>query len=63
MKIDFVYGDADWSGMYIDGKLVYENHTMDYETVLEVLGIEYTDTYIDINGQLPEKFEDVKIVE
>ena len=29
----------DWSGLYVDGKLVYENHTIPLRVLAEHLGI------------------------
>ena len=34
--------EGDWMGVYIDGRLVYENHSIDEDHLLDLLGIEYT---------------------
>jgi hypothetical protein len=35
--------DGDWQGIYIDGKLEYEGHSIRYWDVFEVLGIKFTE--------------------
>lgn len=64
-KITFVDGD-DWEGMYIDGKLIIENHVLSVPEVLEKSGLEYDEVFADQDwlaehGSLPEKLKDVKI--
>lgn len=36
MKVDFVYF-SDWTAMYVDGKLAYQNTRIDGYTALQVL--------------------------
>lgn len=64
MNIAFVDGD-DWQGLYLDGKLVLENHSLYSIEVLEALKIKFK--YIEAdgdwmmeNGHLPEKLSQVK---
>lgn len=35
-KLDIIYID-DWCGLYIDGKLYYEGHSIEPETVLNAI--------------------------
>jgi hypothetical protein len=63
-KIDLVYGD-DWIGLYLDGKLVEEGHSLEPFHVLDALGIKHTYHAADIDwlheeGCLPERLDDVK---
>lgn len=63
-KITFVSGD-DWKGLYVDGKLVYENHSIPNYIVLDKLGIDYDEIEADLDwldkvGCLPEKLSQVK---
>ncbi len=46
MKIS-IYKVEDWQALYIDGKKVFENHTITPEDILDAMNIEYTSTYID----------------
>jgi len=64
-KFHFVYGD-DWEGLYIDGKLVTEGHAITVEEFAEIIGVEFNESFADIDwlqeeGSLPEKLEDVKL--
>ena len=40
-KIDFVWW-SDWTALYIDGKSVYQGHTLDETHLLDLLGIPYS---------------------
>ena len=67
-KLDYVYGD-DWCGIYVDGLLVAEGHSL---STMEVVGIcmlhridNATSSPVDIEwlhdrGDLPRQIEDVK---
>lgn len=66
MKITFV-GDpgGDWEGLYIDGKLVIENHSLQWWQVLYALKIEYDsfdadEEWLQEKGSLPNDLKDVK---
>lgn len=49
MKIDFVYDDeGDWVGMYVDGVLKVENHSLSERTVLEAAGIQANYYYVNL---------------
>lgn len=37
----------DWIEIYIDGELKYENHSIRWEKLLDLLDIEYTSEYIE----------------
>jgi len=50
-KIDIATAD-DWTALYIDGKVVYQNHSIEAVEVLELLGITYTQH--DFEGDLDE---------
>lgn len=63
-KIMLVFAD-DWSGLYINGKLEYEGHSIEPENVLTVLNIPYEEKWADeewLNdlGRLPKKLSEVK---
>lgn len=58
MDVTIVKGD-DWQGLYVDGKLKTEDHTLLVEDVLNNLGIRFTRLNADIDwlherGALPE---------
>ena len=44
--IKFVFAD-DWTGLYVDGKLKYQNHSIDERKLLELLGIEFSSIYVE----------------
>lgn len=65
IKIDYVTGD-DWEGLYIDGNLVEENHTISIFDLLETLEdrklltfecTEVNQNYLEDLGNLPDNFE------
>jgi len=63
--VDIVYAD-DWEGLYINGKLVMEEHSLSTASIFEALGVEYDLFEADVEwladrGNLPPKFEDVKV--
>jgi hypothetical protein len=66
MKITFV-GEpgGDWEGLFIDGKLVREGHSLHWSHVLEALGIEYDsfdadEDWMYEHGSFPDDLKDVK---
>jgi len=63
-KITIVDGDS-WEGLYIDGKLIIENHTLSLYDVLDAIGVKYKHVLVDDewlykHGTLPKKLSDVK---
>lgn len=47
MKVTFVHNeDGDWIAMYVDGNLVYANHSIDEEKVAELLGVSFQSFYV-----------------
>lgn len=59
-QINYVQGD-DWCGLYIDGKLVHEGHSIDVTQILSILDIAHHITYVNDDwmysrGRLPENF-------
>lgn len=63
MKATIVYDEyGDWEGLYIDGKLVDEGHTLSTNRVLRALKIEFSSLEIDmekLDNDLPEDLEKV----
>ena len=62
-KITFVFGEAEWDGMYIDGKMVHQDHSLRLFEVLKALGIQYEtrdvdQEWLDNRGHLPDNLED-----
>jgi hypothetical protein len=60
-----VRGD-DWEGLYIDGKLETEGHSLSPSDIFKVLDIRVTnhdldDEWICEQGSLPENFDEVKL--
>ena len=67
IDIKYVAGD-DWQGLYIDGGLVEENHSIRIIDLLEMLegrGVltfdyhEVNQGYLEDLGNLPDKFDDI----
>lgn len=64
-SIVFVTNNDDWEGMFVDGKLEYQNHSLHYEKILRILGIEFS--FVEVNeewlserGRLPTDLADIK---
>lgn len=67
LKVTLTYSDNDWLGVYFDGQLVYEGHSLRARELLELLEgrgvLDYEDycfskaeeAYLDDVGNLPEK--------
>lgn len=57
---------SDWSGVYIDGKLVTQGHSIDIRDFIEQLGgrvvwIETDEQWLENDaGEFPENLHDVK---
>lgn len=66
---EIVIVDADdWAGLYIDGKLVYEGHSIDYRQVFKHLNIDYSRKEADFEwmdevGRLPENLSEVELAD
>ena len=58
----------DWKAIYVDGKLRYENHTLDADDVLQALGINSEhllcdNDWLEKQGcRLPKNLKEVKHV-
>lgn len=55
---------GDWEGLYIDGFLVLEGHSLSARQVLEAMKIPTTwrsapSDYFDNNSRLPERLKDL----
>lgn len=54
----------DWKGLYVNGDLKCENHSLHYRDIFEALGIEYEVVEIDMEelnmGRLPDSFTGLK---
>ena len=67
-KIALFWGD-DWEGLYINGKLVYENHNVDAKVIMRELAkhgmdaaeAEVDDDWLMEKGRLPEDATDVVV--
>jgi len=63
-KVVLVDGD-DWQGLYVNGKLETQGHSVELDDVLKVFGITIDTIYADLDwlsdlGYLPDKLKDVK---
>ena len=64
-KVTYVQGD-DWEGVYIDGKLEIEGHSIDFREVLDKMGVQVESISADCNwlherGRLPDNLSEVKV--
>ena len=51
---------GDWEGIYVDGKLIDEGHSLDPRMVLDAVGVQYDHRETNLKmGSLPENLEDV----
>jgi hypothetical protein len=71
MNIDLVRGD-DWEGIYLDGFLQLENHSLRLSDVLELLMDQQIDGFhqhtadeewLEERGRLPENLSEVQLAE
>jgi hypothetical protein len=58
----------DWQGLYLNGELVLEDHSLHPTKVLESLGIKFellsaNEEWLEEQGRFPEKFADVVLDE
>jgi len=53
MDILIVYVD-DWCGLYIDGELKHQGHSLESDTLLEHLGLEYKIKWLDDNEEFDQ---------
>jgi len=57
--------DGDWEALYLDGELKLEGHSLAWEHILDLLGIEYEKTEIGLEAleqmafSFPKKLTDV----
>lgn len=53
---------GDWLAIYVDGYLEYENHSIEYEKLLDMVSADYVSMEGDFSstGRAPEKLKDVK---
>ncbi len=63
-KLTRVYCE-DWEGVYLDGVLVAQGHSVDISDVAAALGVEYQSVeadsdWLEDEGELPESLSDVK---
>lgn len=64
-QITLIQAD-DWCGLYINGKLATEGHSIDHGEFCEAVGIVLVEKWADCKwledrGRLPEKLSDVKL--
>lgn len=68
-QISIVGNGDDWEGLYVDGKLALQGHSLGrVQDVLEILGFDVLDRlteegWLEDIGYLPENMEDVKFEE
>jgi hypothetical protein len=64
-KQDIVFvndNSGDWVGIYINGKLVRENHSYEADDMLDILDIPYTTHWVYMEtARLPYNLSDVKL--
>ena len=63
-KYVVAYGDG-WEGLYVDGKLACETHSIKASEMLDIMGIkvnyiEVDQDWLDENGSLPSTLAKVK---
>jgi len=65
-EVTIIRGD-DWSGVYLNGELMIEGHSIDEQSLLEAMGYFVSGKYIDneeiweeMGNNCPQKLEDVE---
>ena len=64
-RLTIVTNYDDWEGVYLDGKIIDQGHSIDWKLVLSELGFtldeqEADHDWLAYEGYLPEKIEDCK---
>lgn len=56
--------DGDWEGLYVDGRLVFEGHSIQWRQMLEALDVDYNSFDCDqqwlFDNGLPKELDKVK---
>lgn len=61
MKVVLVSSfDGDWEGIYVDGKLKAEGHSLRADEILTAVGIKAEEKEAEIDGCLPPELKKVK---
>ncbi len=63
-QITFVNSeDGDWVGVYLDGKLVQQDHSLDCDDILDILKIEYKSYWVNMEdgSRLPGDLAEVNL--
>lgn len=60
----FILRAEDWQGLYIDGELVHEDHSVDAETLADYAGLDFDTVYEDgldlaYRNGFPQKLSDL----
>jgi len=63
-RLTLVRGD-DWEGLYLDGKLIWQGHTLESDVLLDLLQIENNTIWANLDwlheqGGLPEELAEVR---
>lgn len=61
-EVVLVKGD-DWEGIYINGRLIFENHSLSAKEIFRILGfdiIDVDDQWLGDRGSFPENISEVK---
>jgi len=59
-EIVIVNGDeGDWTGLYVDGVLKYEDHSLEASYVLKILGVKFKEAEVTVDGYLPKYLKDL----
>lgn len=62
-SVHLVYMD-DWQALYVDGKLVLENHSLRAKDILKAIGVEFQALHLEENLEirecLPANFEELQ---
>ena len=60
-QIDLVRLNDDWLGVYIDRKLVYQDHTIDPDVLLRKIGVKFNQHQVDDidAGYLPKRLDKI----
>lgn len=63
-KYTLVNGD-DWQGLYKDGQIVAQNHSLSAYEILELVGVEFKSEWVNLDwleniGHLPHNLDEVK---
>lgn len=59
-RFAIVTNEDDWEGLYVDGRLVHEGHSIPRSVLLDALGVSVETVVVQVDGTLPDTLEEAR---